>query len=77
MLRLRQRMSTDNVGVGRCVSEGRGLLSKHLDCTQLTATGLRNFLLIIGASCHYRPITAILYTSSTGMVASVIQADSA
>jgi hypothetical protein len=33
--------------------------------------------LIIGASCHYQPITAILYTSRTGTVVSVIQADNA
>jgi hypothetical protein len=45
-------------------------------CTQLTGTGLRDFRLIIRASCHYQPITAILYTTRTGTVASVIQADS-
>ena len=44
--------------------------------TQLTGTGLRDFRLIVGASCHYRPISAILYTSRTGTVASVIEADS-
>jgi hypothetical protein len=45
-------------------------------CTQLTGSGLRDLRLIIRASCHYQPITAILYTSRTGTVASVIQADS-
>jgi hypothetical protein len=53
-----------------------GSLAKSLDCTQLTGTGLRDFRLIIRASCHYKPITAILYTSRTGTIASVIQADS-
>jgi hypothetical protein len=38
-----------------------------------TKEGGRNY---IRASCHYQPITAILYTSRTGIVASVIQADS-
>ena len=42
---------------------------------QLTGTGLRDFRLIIRASCHYQPITAILYTSKMSTVASVIQAD--
>jgi hypothetical protein len=31
---------------------------------------------LYGAIFHYRPITIILYASKTGMVASVIQADS-
>jgi hypothetical protein len=51
-------------------------LTINLYCTQLTGTGLRGFRLIIRASCYYQPITAILYTSRTGTVASVIQADS-
>ena len=51
-------------------------LAINRNCTQLTGTGLRDFRLIIRARCHYQPITAILYTSRTGTVASVIQADS-
>ena len=43
-------------------------------CTQLIGTDLCDFRLIISASCYYQPITAILYTSRTGTVASVIQA---
>ena len=37
---------------------------------------LRDFRLIIRASFLYEPITAILYTSRTGTLASVTEADS-
>jgi len=43
---------------------------------ELTGTRPRDFRLIIRASYHYQPFTAILYTSRMGTVARVIQADS-
>jgi hypothetical protein len=44
---------------------------------RLLGPGSRHFCGIIALNCcHYQPITAILYTSRTGTVASVIQADS-
>ena len=76
-LRTRNQKPTSSSLFSRCVVRRRHMTPVAKSTLhQLTGTGPRDFRLIIRASCHYQPNTQILYTSRTGTVPSVIQAES-